>query len=192
MKIGTKDFDEFVKEVQAFHGNIAPGVVAGGIMVDLAIKHLPPGILFDAVCETGHCLPDAVQLLTPCTMGNGWLKVVETGRFAVALYDKYTGEGMRVFLDAAKLRDFPEIRAWFLREKRKEDQDMGMLLDELRRAGGGIFTISPVRMSPAFLEGKKRKKSPIRICAACGEAYSASLGNPCPACRGEGPYVVEH
>jgi formylmethanofuran dehydrogenase subunit E len=60
--------------VKSFHGYVAPGVVLGGVMVDLARRQLPPEVLFDAVCETRHCLPDAVQLLTPCTLGNGWLK----------------------------------------------------------------------------------------------------------------------
>ncbi len=45
-------------------------------MVDLALKNLPKGEFFDALCETPACLPDAVQLLTPCTVSNGWLKVV--------------------------------------------------------------------------------------------------------------------
>ena len=61
------------------------------------------GCLFDAICETRNCLPDAVQLLTPCTIGNGWLKVVNVGRFALTLYDKYQGEGVRVYLDPAKV-----------------------------------------------------------------------------------------
>jgi formylmethanofuran dehydrogenase subunit E len=63
-------------------------------MVDLALSILPRGILFDAIAETGHCLPDAIQLLTPCTVGNGWLKVRDLGRFALALYDKQSGEGV--------------------------------------------------------------------------------------------------
>ena len=59
------------------------GVVIGGFMVDMAYKHLPEGVLLDAFCETEKCLPDAIQLLTPCTMGNGWLKVNNIGRFAL-------------------------------------------------------------------------------------------------------------
>ncbi len=39
------------------------------------LRNLPPDILFNSLCETNKCLPDAVQLLTPCTVGNGWLKV---------------------------------------------------------------------------------------------------------------------
>ena len=91
MNIGSYSFDDFLHLVKSFHGNIAPGVVLGGIMVEAARRQLPSEMLFDAICETRNCLPDAIQLLTPCTIGNGWLKVVNVGRYALTLYDKYEG-----------------------------------------------------------------------------------------------------
>ena len=94
MNIGPYSVEDYMHLVKSFHGNIAPGIIIGGFMVDLAAKSLPGGILFDAVCETSACLPDAVQLLTPCTIGNGCLKVVEFGRYALCLYDKYQGHGI--------------------------------------------------------------------------------------------------
>ena len=112
MNIGSYTFEEFLSLVESFHGSAAPGVVLGGIMVEEARSRLPEGILFDAVTETRACLPDAVQLLTPCTTGNGWLKVMDLGRFALTLFDKYNGEGIRVYLDPAKVKDFPEIESW--------------------------------------------------------------------------------
>lgn len=60
----------------------------GGIMADFAMQQLPSNTLFDAISETTYCLPDAVQLLTPCTTGNGWLRVFNLGRYALSLYDK--------------------------------------------------------------------------------------------------------
>ncbi len=94
MNIGSYAFDEYLQVVKSFHGHLAPGMIIGGVMVDLAQRQLAPEVLYDAVCETRNCLPDAVQLLTPCTIGNGWLKVVNIGRFALTLYDKYEGEGV--------------------------------------------------------------------------------------------------
>ncbi|MBW2217489.1 MAG: formylmethanofuran dehydrogenase subunit E family protein, partial [Deltaproteobacteria bacterium] len=87
MNIGPYTFDEFVPIVENFHGFAAPGVLIGGFMVDLALRNLPEGEFFDAVCETPKCLPDAIQLLTPGTIGNGWLKVVNFGRYALSLYE---------------------------------------------------------------------------------------------------------
>ena len=77
-------------------------------MVDLVLKNLPPDILYNALCETNKCLPDAVQLLTPCTIGNGWLGVQDWGRFALALYHKETGTGIRVVLNPAQVEEWPE------------------------------------------------------------------------------------
>ena len=123
MNIGSYSFDEFLQLVKSFHGHIAPGLIIGGFMVDVALRQLPAEVLFDAISETRTCLPDAMQLLTPCTIGNGWLKVVNLGRFALNLYDKYEGDGVRVWMDAAKVADWPEINNWYLKLKPKTEQD---------------------------------------------------------------------
>ncbi len=107
VKIKDYTFEEFVEVVRSFHGFEAVGILIGGFMVDEACRLLPQGRIFDALCETPKCLPDAIQLLTPCTIGNGWLTVVNVGRYALTLYDKETGDGVRVFLDPAKLAQFP-------------------------------------------------------------------------------------
>ena len=57
--------------------------------------------------ETKKCLPDAVQLLTLCSTGNGWMRVTNLGRYAVSLYDKYTFKGWRAAVDLKKLEHFP-------------------------------------------------------------------------------------
>ena len=75
-------------------------------MVAAAIRRMTEYEFFDAICESPACLPDAIQMLTPCTVGNGWLKIVNTGRFAIILYDKKSGNGVRVSLDAHKLDRF--------------------------------------------------------------------------------------
>lgn len=187
MNIGAFDFDEFLQVIKSFHGSVAPGVVIGGIMVEMARSHLPAEVLFDAVCETGNCLPDAVQLLTPCSTGNGWLKVVNVGRFALALYDKYQGEGVRVFLDPVKVADWPEIQNWYLKLKPKKEQNTAMLLDQIKAARTDILGWHPVKIRPQFLQ--KRSKGRIEICPLCREAYPAKDGGLCRACQGEAPYV---
>ena len=135
MHIGSYSFDDFLQLVESFHGHVAPGVVLGGIMVEAARRQLASEGLFDAICETRNCLPDAIQLLTPCTIGNGWLKVVNVGRYALTLYDKYAGTGVRVFLDPLKTADWPEINNWYLKLTPKKAQDSARLLAQIREAG---------------------------------------------------------
>ena len=189
MNIGPYSFDEFIEKVKAFHGSIAPGIVAGGIMVDIAKANLPEGEFFDVICESWHCLPDAVQLLTQCTIGNRWLKIVDTSRYALTFYNKYTGEGIRVYLDAKKLKAWPAIKAWFLKEKPKKDQDRQQILDEFHRAGTCIYSTTKVTVKPSYITSPNKKRSGIALCPSCGEAYRTDLGKTCPACRGKGPFV---
>ncbi len=187
VQIGPYDFDAYLELVKNFHGNLAPGLVIGGFMVDAAMRRLPEGVLFDAICETRACLPDAVQLLTPCTIGNGWLKVINLGRFAVNLYDKYSGEGVRVWLDPAKVDAWPEIKNWYLKLKPKAEQDKELLLAQIREAGPQVLNWRTVQMHPHFLS--RRHRGPMVVCPLCREAYPAKDGGICRGCQGEVPYV---
>lgn len=187
-KIGTYSFEEYVGLVESFHGSVAPGLVIGGFMVDLALSRMPEGTLFDAVCETTACLPDALQLLTPCTIGNGWLKVFNLGRFALSLYDKYEGKGVRVFVDAQKLESWPEIKAWLFKLKPKSEQDKALLMFQIEHAGHSICSLQPVRVQTQFL--KKKSRGRIATCILCHEPYPAQDGAICRACQGEAPYVA--
>ena len=160
-------------------------------MVHAAMSRIPKGIVFDALCETPTCLPDAIQLLTSCTIGNGWLKVINLGRFALSLYDKYQGSGCRVFLDTGKLENWPEIKAWFLKLKPKNEQDTELLISQIKEAGMELCGVCPIQIKPEFL--KKRSKGKIAVCPSCGEAYPLQDGDVCRACQGGSPYVgIEH
>jgi len=178
-------FDEFAEQVRAFHGFAAPGVMIGAFMVELAYRHLPKEGFFDAICETPKCLPDAVQLLTPCSIGNGWLTIVDTGRYALCLYDKSTGKGVRVSLDPARLEAWPRIKTWFFSLAPKKEQDSAMLLEEIRAAGPSLCTVRPVTVARRPLKTKGRR---FRVCPSCGESYPESHGERCFGCQGADPY----
>ncbi len=180
-------FEEYTELITSFHGFAAPGLVLAGKMLDIALNQLPKKILFDAMSETSHCLPDAIQLLTPCTIGNGWLKIINLGRYALSLYDKYNGNGIRVFVDTDKLENFKEIKAWFLKLKPKKEQNTPLLLEQIRKAGSELFSFREINVAPDFL--KNRHKGQIRICTVCGEAYPYEHGRICRACQGESPYL---
>jgi formylmethanofuran dehydrogenase subunit E len=187
-RICSVPIEDFVQRAKDFHGAPAPGVVLGGYMVDLAYRHLPStGALFDALSETRSCLPDAIQLLTPCTIGNGWLKVLDFGRYALSLYDKHNGSGIRVFVDASKLEPFTEIKAWFFKLKQKDEQPLDVLLDEIYTAGSQVCGVMPVKLKPEVFT--HRHRGGFRICPVCGESHPAADGDRCRACSGETPYL---
>lgn len=182
------DLENYLHLVQSFHGYMAPGVIIGGFMVNLARRNLPEGTLFNAICETTVCLPDAIQLLTPCTVGNGWLKIMNLGRFALSLFDKDRGNGFRVFLDPEKLDDWLEIRSWFFKLKPKVEQNTELLMAQIREAGETLCGVRPIRVRPELI--KKEKRGEIVVCPCCREAYPAKDGEVCRGCQGESPYVL--
>jgi formylmethanofuran dehydrogenase subunit E len=174
-------FDEFANVVTSFHGTAAPGVMIGGYMVEMALRNLPPDGLYDAIAETTKCLPDAIQLLTPCTIGNGWLRIIDTTRFAMAMYDKTNGEGVRVYIDSDKVASRKEINYWYLKLGPKKEQDINVLLNEIKEAGTSILGLQQVKIDLKYFE--KKEKSSIVLCPTCHEAYRAIGGSPCPACN---------
>lgn len=189
MKIGPYSVDAFTDLVQSFHGFPAPGVVLGGFMVDALLRRVRKDVLLDAICETNKCLPDAVQLLTPCTIGNGWLKVLNLGRFAVTLYDKSDGQGLRAFVDSSKVKAWPAINDWYYKRKRKDEQDGEQIVAEIKTAGAGICGFEWVRVRDRFLG--KVNRGGMATCPVCKEGYPLQEGAVCPTCQGESPYLEE-
>lgn len=188
MNIGPYTFSEFKDRAASFHGYPAPGLLLGGYMVAMAQRHLPEGTLFEAVVESKKCLPDAVQLLTLCSAGNNWMKVLNLGKYAVSLFDKYTGEGFRVYVVLDRLDAYPEIKAWLLKTKPKSEQDSDRLFREIEEAGDSICDIAPIRIRSKFLG--HAHMGAIGTCPLCGEAYPAEDGVICRGCQGEAPYTL--
>ncbi len=182
-----KPMDEFLEMVEKFHSWKAPALVIGGFMVDCAQELIGPGIEADSFVETCHCLPDAIQLLTPCTYGNGWMKVVDWDKFALSLYDKKTLHGFRVWLDLVKTRSFPNIYNWYMRLVPKKSIEHKVLLDEIIGAGRSMLSSAPVKITNWY--GKK-EKGVIAVCSGCGEAYPIQQGEKCLACQGKGYYEI--
>lgn len=182
------DFHSFCRKVKSFHGYTAPGVLLGGFMVNLARSAIPKKVLFNAICESASCLPDAIQLLTPCTIGNGWLTVFDYGRYALTLYDKKTGNGFRVCLSPERVREQSEIAAWFFKLKSKQEQNENLLLRQIKEGGDKLCSMHPVSVKPEFLS--RHSKGKIVICPSCHEAYPARDGGVCRACQGQSPYVI--
>jgi formylmethanofuran dehydrogenase subunit E len=141
--------------------------------------------LYNVICETAKCLPDAVQLLTPCSIGNRRLKIIDAGRYALTFYDKRTGQGVRIYMDHRRAESWPEVRDWYLKLKPKHMQDEQLLFAQIREAGVALFGSEAVVVDlKSASPVKKDSNSSIAICPSCNEAYRAADGAVCPACRG--------
>jgi formylmethanofuran dehydrogenase subunit E len=180
------DYDTFFEQARRFHGYPAPGLLLGGFMVEEAKRHIPEGVLYDAIAETAWCLPDAIQMLTPCTVGNGWLKVENLGLYALSLYDKTTGQGVRVAVDLSRMAEYPEMRCWLMKERPKREQDSERLRAEIRTAGATVCTVRPVTVRLPMVA--RASKGDIAECPLCGQSYPAKHGRICRYCQGDIPY----
>jgi formylmethanofuran dehydrogenase subunit E len=125
------------------------------------------GIEADAVVETRHCLPDVIQLFTPCTYGNGWMKVLDWDKFALTLYDRFTHNGYRVWLNLEKTKSFPHLYNWYQRLVSKKDLPLDILLGTVLDAGDSVLSSAPITMTHL---SRREKKAKTRVCPRCGEA----------------------
>ena len=182
-----RTLEEFLQTIESFHGWKAPGLVLGGFMVDWAQELIGTGVETDAIVESSHCLPDAIQLFTPCTIGNGWLKIVDWDKFAICLYDRNHLNGVRVWLDIGKLKDFPDLYNWYMRLVPKKSLPLEVLLETILAARRSVLSASSIRMKELF---QRKKKTETDVCDQCGEAYSTSQGELCSACQGAAYYDV--
>lgn len=180
------DINDFVLRAEEFHGHISPGVITGSFLVDAATRELGPCEYLNAVTETVVCLPDAVQLLTQCTLGNGFLQVLDWGKFAVTLYDRDTLRGARAWVDLEAVRANPLVAGWFIRKPGDAKVDKEPVVGELMSAGPGLVRVRSVQMKAALKNVDKVLTAP---CPECGESYPLRFGDSCPACQGEAYYL---
>ncbi len=180
-----RSIEECFRIIERFHGWKAPGLVLGLFMVDLARELIGPGTEADAIVETRHCLPDAIQLFTPCTIGNGWMKILDWDKFALSLYDRKTRKGFRVWVDLEKMRRFPQLYKWYMRLIHKKDLPLDVLLGVVLEAGPHVLSSNAITMT-RFHE--RLKKTDINVCPVCNEAFAAAQGPVCLACKGRGYY----
>ena len=136
-----ENLQRMIARCSEFHSYPAPGLVMGVFMVDWALEALEAtsGEKLFSVAETKKCLPDALQVIAGCTIGNNRLRVFNAGRFAIAMNRPSaaeTSEGVRIAVDVAELEPFPTLQAWFMHDRAFDKKTMtGSLFDEI--LGGG-------------------------------------------------------
>jgi formylmethanofuran dehydrogenase subunit E len=127
-----------------------------------------------------------VQIFTPCTVGNGWMKILDWDKFAICLYDKRKRTGYRIWLDLEKAQKFPDLANWYLQRVSKKELPLQQLLDSILSAQRSALSARAVEVTR--FHGPQRKKQ-VGRCPACGEGYPLAQGARCLACQGEGYYV---
>jgi len=171
-----------------------PGIILAIRMCLLALKRLelddPPGQKrrLVVIVETDRCLPDAVQLVTGCRVGNRTLKVQDTGKMAAVFVDVQKDRALRLAAKESANRKAIELSPSLERDDALS-RAYGLLADH------ELFREQWVRvgLAPEDLPGYH---SPRVICSRCGEgiAFRREIQNEgrilCRTCAGGGYYEL--
>lgn len=176
--------NELISRLEKFHGALVPGLIIGAYMVELAYEMLGDAEMVDAVVESKKCIADAVQLMTTCTLGNGWLKIYDWGVFAITLYDKRSKKGVRVYLDVSKLSKESITYKWFFREVGHDSHEE--VNKELLTLKKSIYSYEYVQVGI-----KKKERASVSICAKCGYPFLSEGSNECISCREGASYYTK-
>ena len=85
-----------------------------------------------------------------------------------------------------KLDAWPEVRDWYLKKKKKNEQNSDLLMAQIKKAGHKLLSVQMVQVEPEKV--RRKKMGPVGICPVCGEAYPSKHGEKCLNCQGETPY----
>lgn len=190
-KNSTPELIEHFRRCIGFHTFAAPGLLIGVFMVDYALELLDPpeNEKIYAVCESTKCLPDALQVIAHCTVGNGRLRVLPIGKFAITMNrpaETAQVDGIRVYLDGEKMGQYPTFALWYTKDPLFDPRTRGTaLIDEIIDAGRDLLSDERVRV-------KVPKKQPWEsaICTICGEMVPDNLlvDGACADCRSQSYY----
>lgn len=178
--------ESFFIQMEEFHGYRSPGILIGGLMIETGLEELGATPYLNIISETVVCLPDAVQLLTPCTFGNGFLQVLDWGKFALTVYDRQRLSGARVWLNPDGLDGYPLISDWFRRTGSvREKPPFEDMAAEVLAAGSDLISHRRVRLARSL---KETASVPTGLCPECNESYPVRQGPSCLACQGHAYY----
>jgi len=177
--MSPEEFRAKTEAVYRLHTKQAPGIPIAVAMIDLALEKLGPvKEKLNAIAETQACLSDAIQVVTGCTVGNRYLRILPSiGRYALTLFDRADGRGIRVSVDPEKLDPTvtPELCKFFHRTRSPEVNKGGaareasgqLIIAECEKVGYSIFKWEPVQM----VSFGKPPMLPAVLCPDCKETF---------------------
>ncbi|PKL42408.1 MAG: hypothetical protein CVV41_14825 [Candidatus Riflebacteria bacterium HGW-Riflebacteria-1] len=193
----SEEILEWYEKACAFHTKRAPGLAIGIAMVDMCRARLGPvKEKLNAISESPACLCDVIQLMTGCTMGNRYVKSYgEIGRFALTLYDRADGRGVRAYIDLDKISasKTPELHKFFLRQRSEAVKAGGeerlksgdLVVKEFLAVRDQIIALQDV-----FIEKfGKSEMLPAALCKSCHESFLChNKAEECASCSGKLKY----
>jgi len=178
-----KSIEEYIAE-GAKEGAIRSGIILGIRMALLGLKELgidDPSLERRSLItfvEIDRCLPDALQLVTGCRLGNRTLKFRDLGKFAATFVHLKSGRAIRI---AAKER----ANELAIERAPGVSREEALQVAYRRFSDADLFFRQSVRpaLPPEDLPGAR---TPRVICTGCGEGINFGREvtlNQKPICR---------
>jgi len=186
-----KDLQHYI-DAAAKDGPPRAGIILAVRMSLLALKRLEIDDLtaqkrrLVVVVETDRCLPDAVQLVTGCRLGNRTLKLKDRGKMAAAFIDLLNDRAIRL-----AARESANQKATGLFPGLEKMEALSLAYRTLADVELYHQEWVRVRLAPEDLPGYR---TPRVICAECGEGIAfhreVQTGGRilCRTCAGERYY----
>ncbi|MCK9151945.1 FmdE family protein [Methanobacterium alcaliphilum] len=161
-----EDMEKLIK----FHGHLSSGALIGYQMLQIAKRKMDilDGEKIFVAAESQNCLPDPFQIIWGSTTGNKRLTVHNYEKMAVTVNKaappkESSIQGIRIYLNMDKLKNYPIIYAWFMNERRIAHEEV---VPELLKAGEDIYSYDFVN-----IEVPIRQPKDVVICPKCKESF---------------------
>ncbi|MEM4291687.1 MAG: FmdE family protein [Archaeoglobaceae archaeon] len=185
------DLAKLLTKAKDFHGHICPFLAVGVRISAIAMDEL--GIQRDedatigeeilAIVECNNCLTDGVQVATGCTLGNNSLIYLDLGKNALTLVKRSDWIGVRVYVDAEKLREkyfskeAVELFEKVIVKRKGSREDMEKMSKLWEQIGWKMLEIPKEEFKIERVKVEPIERAPIFEnvkCKSCGEQAMAT------------------
>jgi len=175
--------DTDLRDAIQFHGHLCPGLALGYRVAKAALRELkadrPRDEELAAIVENDSCAADAIQFITGCTFGKGNLIFRDHGKHVYTLFNRKTGQGVRISED---YRGFEQDQRFQELKKRQEagenvaEEKRSLMMEKagaiLKADEREIFSVLPITSPPPE---EARIRASVR-CSQCAEKFMESRG----------------
>lgn len=206
--------EALIEKLRDFHGHICPFLVLGARASILAMERLgvkklgaDESVKEDilAIVECNNCFTDGVQVVTGCTLGNNCLIYFDLGKNAVTLVRRDDWNGVRVYIDAEKLKGsyFPksalELFDKVVVKRSGTEEERGLLSKIWEEVGYKMLEIPEREFKVEWVKVRPIERAPMFEnvrCCSCGELAMASRAvrisgkDYCIKCAGGKYYAI--
>jgi formylmethanofuran dehydrogenase subunit E len=175
---------ELLNKVIDFHGHSCPGLAIGIRAAEYALEEFGEMAEEDLVCvtETDMCGVDAIQYLTPCTLGKGNLVHLDFGKAAFSFFCRAGGRAIRLLLrpdakqgEQGRVSDRSELIRLLMEKPLSEVFDLQSLEQSPPRRARILSSVVCETCGEETMESRTRRFDGKTLCIPCFEQVEQKI-----------------